>query len=302
MPPAGGSRPDLKRAAREHDGRDIELYMDCPRRYLYQTILGLSGSREDNGYVRFHRVLYRILHWMVEQTGTVTAEALQTEIDARWAETGPIDHPLQPLYRASAQKILDQANARSREGIQFGETLIATIDGHAISLSVDEIEKDGRGFVIRRLRTGKAPKKPDHRAMHALMAEAGRQTFGGGRQVRDPLSFVRRLGAHLLRPRDGRQTEGDPDSHHRLGDRRVPGDPVGGLPTLPPLFHLPGGSQVMCCRLPVFRRRRESGWRAEGVQHHRPGRGGVPPPPRRGQLPPRRWWRPARSGGWPARR
>jgi DNA helicase II / ATP-dependent DNA helicase PcrA len=181
VPSAAGSRPDLKRSAREHDGRDIELYINCPRRYLYQAILGLSDSREDNGYVRFHRVLYRVLRWMTGQTGAVAADALKTETDARWAETGPTDHPLQSLYRASAQKILDQANARPRKGIRFGETLTATIDGHAISLSIDEIEKDGRGFVIRRLRTGKAPKnRQDHRVLHALMAEAGKQVFGAG--------------------------------------------------------------------------------------------------------------------------
>jgi superfamily I DNA/RNA helicase/Zn-dependent peptidase ImmA (M78 family) len=204
---AGGSRPDLKRAAREHDGRDIELYLDCPRRYLYQTILGLSGSREDNGYVRFHRAVYRVLRWMAEQTGAVAADALKAETDARWAETGPTDHPLQPLYRASAQKILDQANARPRGGIRFGETLTAMIDGHVISLSVDEIQKDGSGFVIRRLRTGKAPKKKqDHRVLHALMAEAGRQAFGaGGRfEIRYlssddavPISFTRVMSDRL---------------------------------------------------------------------------------------------------------
>jgi hypothetical protein len=36
--------------------------------------------------------------------------------------------------------------------------MTATIDGHAISLSVHEIQKDGRGFAIRRLCTGKAEK------------------------------------------------------------------------------------------------------------------------------------------------
>lgn len=45
--PDQGLRPDLKRTAREHDGRDLELYLSCPRRYLYQTMLELSGSRED---------------------------------------------------------------------------------------------------------------------------------------------------------------------------------------------------------------------------------------------------------------
>lgn len=205
-PHVNGSRSDLKRAAREHDGRDIELYIDCPRRYLYQAILGLSGSREDNGYVRFHRVLYRVLRWMAEQTSLVTADALRAETDARWAETGPTDDPLQPLYRDSAAKILDRANARSREGIRFGETLTATIGGHAISLSVDEIEKDGRSFVIRRLRTGKVPKKQDHRVLHALMVEAGKQAFGAGGKFEIrylssddavPISFARVMADRL---------------------------------------------------------------------------------------------------------
>lgn len=179
--PVAGDRSDLARVVREHDGRDIELYLGCPRRYLYQAILGLSGSREDNGYVRFHRTVYRVLGWMAAQPGKVTADALKAETDARWAESGPTDHPLQPLYRASAQRILDQANARPRNGVRVGETLTADIDGHNIALKVDEIERDGRGFVLRRLRTGRSPKnRPDHRALHALMAEAGRQEFGNG--------------------------------------------------------------------------------------------------------------------------
>ena len=169
--------------------------------------MGLSGSREDNGYVRFHRAVYRVLGWMAAQAGAVTADALKTETDARWAESGPNDHPLQPLYRASAQKILDQANARPRKGIRFGEKLTATIGGHSISLSVDEIEQDGRGFVLRRLRTGRSPKKgQDHRVIHALMAEAGRQTLGAGGKFEirylssndvAPISFTRVMSDRL---------------------------------------------------------------------------------------------------------
>ena len=257
MPTARQSRPDLKRAAREHDGRDIELYINCPRRYLYQAILGLSGSREDNGYVKFHRVLYRVLGWMAEQTGSVTAEALMAETDARWAETGPTDHPLQPLYRASAQKILDQANARSPEGIRFGEMLTATIDGHAIRLSVDEIQKDGRGFVIRRLRTGKAPKKQDHRVLHALMAEAGRQAFGtGGKfEIRYlssddavPISFARVMADRL---------EETKVVIAGVAAGEYPPIPSDECPRCPHYFICQADSRVTQKRLPVFWRRRD---------------------------------------------
>lgn len=95
-----------------------------------------------------------------------------------WTSIGPHDHALALLYRAAAEKILEQAITRSRRGIAFGETLTARLGDHAIGLPVDELERSAHGFVIRRLRTGRHPKKPDQRVLHALMAEAGRQSFG----------------------------------------------------------------------------------------------------------------------------
>ncbi len=175
-----GARADLAVAAREHDGRDIELYLGCPRRYLYQAVLELSGSREDNGYVRFHRAVYRVLRWMGAQGETIETTALGVEFEAAWSSIGPFDHPLEALYRAAARRILDQAIGRSRIGITFGDVLQVTIEGHSISVPIDELERVGGGFTVRRLRTGRPPKKPDQRVLHALMAEAGRQAHGGG--------------------------------------------------------------------------------------------------------------------------
>ncbi|MGE3481650.1 MAG: UvrD-helicase domain-containing protein [Gammaproteobacteria bacterium] len=177
-----GTRADLKVAHRNHDGRHIELYLRCPRSYLYQVVLGLSGSREDNGYVRFHRAVYRVLRWLNLQTGAVDPASLSIEFEAAWSGIGPFDHPLEPLYRGAAERILDQAIGRSRVGISVGEDLSLTLDGHTLTLTVDELERQGSRFTIRRLRTGRAPKKPDQRVLHALMNEAGRQTHGlGGR-------------------------------------------------------------------------------------------------------------------------
>jgi DNA helicase-2/ATP-dependent DNA helicase PcrA len=175
-------REDLGVPTREHDGRDIDVYLNCPCRYLYQVVLGLSGSREDNGYVRFHRAVYKILRWMNEQTADIQKSVnLLEKFDVHWTEIGPVDHPLEPLYRAAAERILIQAGGRSLTGIRVAEILNATIDGHTIRLQVDEIESGCRGsFVVRRLRTGRPSKTPDHRTLHALMAEAGKQTLGPG--------------------------------------------------------------------------------------------------------------------------
>lgn len=175
-----GRRADLKVTAHEHDGRAIEIYLDCARRYLYQVVLGLSGSREDNGYVRFHRAVYRVLRWMSGQGDAIDATALAHEFETAWSQVGPFDHPLEALYRAAAHRILEQAVGRPRAGISFGDIVEAEIAGARISLPIDELERHGAGFTVRRLRTGRPPQKRDQRVLYALMAEACRQKHGAG--------------------------------------------------------------------------------------------------------------------------
>ncbi|MCY4497244.1 MAG: ATP-dependent helicase [Rhodospirillaceae bacterium] len=178
MDPAG-DRPDLRVQDLHHDGRDIEVFLGCPRRYLYQIVLGLSGDREDNGYVRFHRAVYRVLRWMGGQATPVGADPLTAEFEAAWHEIGPHDHPLEALYRASAKRILDQALGRLRDGIEIGRTLDLKLDGHTIALPIDELEGSGEGFVLRRIRTGRPPSRLDKRHLHAMMLAAGRQNTPG---------------------------------------------------------------------------------------------------------------------------
>ncbi|QOZ07502.1 ATP-dependent helicase [Bradyrhizobium sp. CCBAU 51765] len=172
-------RPDLKVDGREHDGRDIETYDECPRRYLYQVVLGLSRSRQDNGFVHFHRTVYRVLRWLSQQTGAVDAAQIKAEFDARWAETGPVGNPLELVYRTSAEQMLERERHRSRSGIRIAETVSVNVGGHSVRLEIDEIEQTGRNLIVRRLRTGRAPSTPDQRLLHALMLEAAEQTLGG---------------------------------------------------------------------------------------------------------------------------
>jgi superfamily I DNA/RNA helicase/Zn-dependent peptidase ImmA (M78 family) len=182
LPVANSSRAraDLRVEARAHDGRDLEVFLRCPQSYLYQIVLGLSGGREDNGYVRFHRALYRVLNWMGAQGNEIDATAALIEFESAWREIGPHGHPLEALYRAAADRILGQARGRSRAGIQFGDAMTLAVDGHTISIPVDEVERSGSAVVFRRLRTGRPPSRPDQRHLHALMLQAGRQTMGQG--------------------------------------------------------------------------------------------------------------------------
>lgn len=173
------ARPDLALQKLSHDGRDLDLFVGCPRRFLYQLVLGLSGGRDDTAYVRFHRAVYRVLEWLREQTGSVEAQALADALDTAWNEIGPTGDPLEPLFRTSAGHILDNARGRGRDNIEFGRVVPLKFGSRTINLPIDEIERVGGKLVVRRLRTGRAPSKPDQNHLHAMMLNAVQQDLGG---------------------------------------------------------------------------------------------------------------------------
>src|SRR5260370_37756172 len=112
----------------------------------YMSFGGGSRSRQDNGFVHFHRTVYRVLRWLALQTGAVDAAQIKAEFDARWAETGPIGNPLEAVYRSSAEQMLERERHRLRTGMRVAETVSVNIGGHSVRLEIDEIEQTGRNL------------------------------------------------------------------------------------------------------------------------------------------------------------
>jgi hypothetical protein len=145
---------------------------------MYQLVLKLGKGRDDDPYVLFHRAVYGVLNWLSEQTGTPDPAEVEKVFNDEWLAKGLPDQPLEPLYQAAARRILSQAQARPRTGISFGQEVTQHLDGHSIKIPIDEIETSGGRIVLRRLRTGRPPKDLDHRPLHAIMLQAGRETLG----------------------------------------------------------------------------------------------------------------------------
>jgi DNA helicase-2/ATP-dependent DNA helicase PcrA len=177
------TRPDLAVTAQEHDARDLEQYQRCARQYLYQRVLGLGGGREDNAYVQFHRAVYGTLRWIGEQKGAATRKTLTAAFEQAWLEIGPHKHPLAPLYRDVAERMLDLAFRRGSAGVEYHREFHLALGGASVKATIDEVERSGSGYVARRLRTGRKPKEPDHRLLHALMLEAARRSTSGAVQL-----------------------------------------------------------------------------------------------------------------------
>ena len=167
----------------EHKAEDLDQYIRCPRAYLYQRILHLSGARDDTAYVQFHRAVYSVLRWMgqVDTVTPVSVEEAVVRLDAAWKETGPTDHPYSTVYRGAADDIVERAIARRASGAKIldADWSIKRPEGR-ISLRPDHVEVGADGPVVRRLRTGRPPRKIDG-DIYALYLVGASQELHGAR-------------------------------------------------------------------------------------------------------------------------
>ena len=171
-------RHDLRVLQTTHKAFDIEIFLRCPRKYLYQRVLGLSRRRYDSGYVQYHRAVYETLRVLEDPTGQVDWNSIKSTFEQVWKSVGPIDHPLQETYRERAEQILQRALLRVKSGTQICQTLSLQLGSQSIEVVIDEVERSNGSVVLRRVRTGRKPTRPDTRPLHTLMLEAGRQHFG----------------------------------------------------------------------------------------------------------------------------
>ena len=155
----------LARTGGEHPAEDLDQYLRCPRQYLYQRILDLSGAREDTAYVNFHRCVYHVLRAInhrPEGTAFPTAPEALAQLDAIWQERGPVKHPYNGLYWEAAVDIIQRAVARGERSVPSSTPAAWKVPrpgGTNIVVRPDHVEMVRGGVIVRRLRTGRAPKK-----------------------------------------------------------------------------------------------------------------------------------------------
>jgi DNA helicase II / ATP-dependent DNA helicase PcrA len=158
---------------------DLDQYLRCPRTYLYQRVLGLSGARKDNAYVQFHRCVYKVLRLMKSKLSRTDIELSEIlgKLDEVWLEIGPIGHPYEPIYRQTAATLLERIFSKHLSVVTEETVWEIKRPGGTIRLRPDIIEEKSDEVVIRRVRTGRAPKKVDD-DIYALYHFGAKQTYG----------------------------------------------------------------------------------------------------------------------------
>lgn len=177
-------QPHLAPKLDVHTAEDLDQYMKCPLAYLYQRVLKLSGARDDNAYVRFHRAVYAVLRWMssFKPAEPITREQALDRLKGYWAEIGPSDHPYANVYLNAAVAIVERAVTRRATcgGVLDAEWHIERPGGR-IRVRPDHVESGPEGLIVRRLRTGRPPKKAPDDDLYALYHHCAAKELRGAR-------------------------------------------------------------------------------------------------------------------------
>jgi DNA helicase-2/ATP-dependent DNA helicase PcrA len=158
--------------------REIETYLECPRRFYYEHALELGSSDAASPFLKFQSALHSSMSWL---RNTPTAEERRSGLEARFAEDwkkfGPGDHPFAPLYQRMAEGMIQKAL-----GVMEGDNLPAErqvklpSSGTVVSCRADHVQRTAKGISIRRLKAGRLAKKEDDDKPRYLLVQAAIRT------------------------------------------------------------------------------------------------------------------------------
>ena len=163
------------------DVRELEVYLDCPRKYLYEFILGLSGKRDDTAYLQFHKCVYNAVRQVKtehKQGKAANEKIAQEYLDDAWDKRGPKDHYLEDIYKKAAQAMVTNAVKRIKAATNLVSTdLEVELPAGKISLSLDHAEITDEGdnnkmVLLHRFRTGKPNKTESEKPIYGLILRA----------------------------------------------------------------------------------------------------------------------------------
>ena len=163
------------------EGRDVTSYERCPRRYLYQRVLGLRGSHREGAFASTHRTIYQVIDWVREAPeDRLEAARVQAKLAEIWPGSGPAEHAFEAAYRRLAEEVLTHL-VRAHRGEEMERDLHIDLElpGGAIRLVPDLVtRRPGGGVRLRLLKTGRKGSFKGDGTIHGLFEAGAVKTFG----------------------------------------------------------------------------------------------------------------------------
>ena len=208
---AGATAPsDSAGAARRRLGMwEVERYLQCPRRYEYERVLGLAEPAEQLGYKRYHDCVARVLRELRAAgpgAGAPDPAAAEALLAATWDVEGPVGHPLEAVYRKMATRLVGAYCARraattEQRGAPWRDALDIPVGGVLVRVPIDDSEvlPDGTVRLIR-ARTGRESDEHRREPRLALLRAGATQALGEGVPVQIEVDYVATGGVRVVPP------------------------------------------------------------------------------------------------------
>ncbi len=175
------------------NAKDLEIYMDCPKKYFYEQVLFLGRGREDLGYVQFHRCVYKVLHWMRDERSKgnpFDEKAAASRLAEVWTDAGPREHPYEAIYRESAEVMVSLAVLQATQAgkpLPIPEWEVPLRYGR-VRIAPDFLDEapgsSGGPLEVLRFRTGRPTKTDLDKPIYALYQAAAEKALGGRGRVK----------------------------------------------------------------------------------------------------------------------
>ena len=178
---------DDSQSSKKFYARELDRYLDCPRDYFYTHILGLKSAGEKPIYLKFHSCVYDTLRSVQAMRQMENIELSEETALARlnefWRAADIDAHQYAPIYKERAEEIVRRMCRQiqtSNEEI-INPTYEVKLSGAAVRVRLDAVEivesEGEQTAIIRKYKTGKAPKKIDVENADVLMLVAAQENF-----------------------------------------------------------------------------------------------------------------------------
>ena len=182
QPPARPPAAVEKRTS--YSATELDTYIRCPARYRYEQMMGLRAGTDGAAFLDFHQCVRRTLAWIEQRRGegvaTSAAQAL-AQLDAVWAERGPVGHGFENYYRQAANRMISNGAAyvAAEQGAYLDGPLELPVAGRTLTIEPDRLVDAGGVVRVQRIRTGRQTKSEGDKPIYGVMLLAAQRRFPG---------------------------------------------------------------------------------------------------------------------------
>ncbi len=163
---------------------DLDIYLQCGRRYRYQIVDALRGGRDESPYVAFHRCVYETVNWIEEKVRSgqrVGTDAAIKQLETSWESGGPVTHGFAGYYLNIAREMISRMAiiVASEPGSEQRPEWTVPLGVNQVSVKPDRVVNTGNILRVQRVKTGRKTKSESDKPIYSALRRGAENNHPG---------------------------------------------------------------------------------------------------------------------------